>query len=201
MKFNWKIVLAVVILVGAVVWGMQSLQVRTFTGIDLNFGIGSGPVTVTNQTDVPIPVQLVSTGTRSFSITNSSLLDVSGSSVRQGSGSTATQLMEFDLPSGVSEFTIARGNDVTFAARSDKPMQATVQPLGAQNSQTTLLMTIVLVLGSIAYIGYTTKPIWLSRIRKADMSTQDTKPTASTQSGGQGANIRSFGDNRANTGD
>ena len=51
MKFNWKILVALVVMVGVIFWGVDSLRTRYYNGTDLSFGVGSGPITVTNPSD------------------------------------------------------------------------------------------------------------------------------------------------------
>lgn len=176
MKFNWKVLVAFVVLLGVSFWGIDSLRTRAYSGTNLNFDVGSGPVTMMNPSDAALPVQLTGTGTRSFSVT-SATQGVSGSSTRQGSGRNTTQLFEFDLPPGVSEFTVTRGSEVMFAGSADTPLEATVQPLNAANSQTTLIVTVIVILGALFYLSRATEHRWISRLRRADASVQDTQPT------------------------
>ena len=198
MKFNWKILVAVVIAVGISFWGLESIRARSYSGTELNFNIGSGAVTVTNPTDSTVPVLLTGTGSGSFSIVNTTM-DITGSSIREGNGNRATQSYEFALPVGESEFSIARGKDITFIASANQSLDATVQPLNAQETQSTLIMIVVVVAGALFYISRTTDHAWLKRLRKVDFNDQNTQPVV--VSGGQGQNLRAYGDNRANTGD
>lgn len=177
MKFNWRVIVAFVVLAGVIFWGANSILTRSYNGTDLNFGVGSGPVTVTNPSDQSLPVQLVSSRPGTFRVL-STIEGMSGSSTRQGSGRNATQFFEFDLPSGVSGFSVARGAEITFVANADTPLEATVQPLNAENSQTTLIATVVVILGALFYISRTTGHNWISRFRRVNASVQDTQPTA-----------------------
>ena len=116
MRFNWKVLVALVVLIAVLFWGVDSLRTRWYSGTDLNFGVGSGPVTITNSTDAAVPVQLVSTGTRTFAV-SSTTDGISGTSERQGSGRAITQAFAFDLPPGVTELMIgARTTAVSFVA-------------------------------------------------------------------------------------
>lgn len=199
MKINRKVLIVLVVMVGAIFWGIDSLNTRSYSGKDLNFGVGSGPVTITNPSDAPVSVQLAGTGSRSFSIVNTSI-DVTGSSKRDGSN----QLFEFELPSGVSNFTIARGKSVSFTANTDTVLKAIVQPLNAENSQTTLIVVVVVILGGLFYISRTTDHRWIKTLlNRNNDSTKDPQSIAKSMptAGGQGTNLRSFGDNRANAGD
>lgn len=198
MKFNWKILVALVVLVSGFLWGVQSLRTRSYSGTDVTFSIGSGPVTVTNLSAQSVPVQLAGTGSRSFSITNSSN-DLSGTSVREGNGGNSTQLLDFDLPVGVSEFSIARGRDVMFIATADEPLEASVQPLSAAESQATLIAVVVIMSGAISYIAYTNRKFWINRLRHPDFHDQDTQPMVAMKTTKQTPDIQSYGDNRSAT--
>lgn len=199
MKLNWrtfKIVVALAIVVGTIFWVVDSVRPRSYSGANLNFGFGSGPVTVTNPLEDPVRVQLVSPGTRSFTFL-STIDGVSGSSTRQGSGSTATQVVELDLPSGVSEFTLTRGTNVSFVTDTIANLAATVQPTDATQSRTILIVAAVVILGMLFYISRLTGHRWINVISSKNTPEQDTRPgVTDVVDGGQGRAARSYGDNR-----
>ena len=179
MQFNWKILAALIVLVSGFLWGVQSLRTRSYNASDVNFAIGSGSVRITNSSSDSVPVQLIGTGTRAFSITSSSD-ELSGTSIRQDSGSQATQLLEFDLPIGASEFSIVDGVEVRFVATAIEPLEVSLQPLNAKESQVTLLATVIIMMGAILAIFYMTRQYWISRLRRPDFQDQDTQPMAAT---------------------
>ena len=165
MKFNWKVLAALVVVIAIAFWGVDLLRTRSYSGTDLNFGVGGGPVTVTNPSDAPILVQLVGSGTRSFAV-SSSVDGAAGSSARDGSGSTATQLYEFALPPGVSEFTVARGTDVRFVASANTSLEAIMQPVTPENAQTTLIVVVIVILSALIYMSNATGHPWMKLIRR-----------------------------------
>ena len=176
MRFNWKVVFALVVLVATLYWGSNSLLTRWYSGTDLNFGVGSGPVTVTNSMDASVPVQLVSTGTRPFSVT-STAEGVSGSSERQGNGRTTTQLFAFDLPPGITELMIVeRSSAVSLVTGVGSRLDATVQPLAESDAMTTLIVASIVSVGTLFYISKTTDHRWLKLIRRRQAAVQDTQP-------------------------
>ncbi|MBZ0296215.1 MAG: hypothetical protein K8L99_26890 [Anaerolineae bacterium] len=178
MKFNWKVLVALVVLIGALFWGIDSVRTRAYSGSDLNFGVGSGPITITNPADESVPAQLVGTGTRSFSVSSDTEV-VSGSSTRAGTGRTSTQLFEFELPAGVTELMIVgRGSSVSFVADADSRLDASVQPLTPDDARTTLIITAVVALAALYYISKTTGHRWISQLRRKEEVPQDTQPTA-----------------------
>lgn len=196
MKFNWKILVAVVVIAGVIFWGVDSLQARSYSGKDVNFPVGGGVITINNTADTAIPAQLVGTGSRSFSIVKSTM-DTTGSSVREGNGSSATQTFDFELPAGVSEFSIARGDTVSFIASSDATISATVQQLSAENTQSTLILMVVVVAIALYFISSALEHSWIKRLRGTNTPAQDTETVTSTKATSQGGDLRSFGDNRS----
>ena len=167
MKLNGKtvkIVFAFVIIFATIVWALGSLLSSSYSRSNLSFGVGNGPVTVTNSSDASIPVQLVGSGSRTFTV-SSTIEGVSGSSTRQGTGSSSTNTFDFELPPGISEFTIVRGTDVRFVADTATRLRATVNPLSADSFRTTIIVAIVLVLGSLFYASRATGHGWMHALR------------------------------------
>lgn len=198
MKINWRGLIALAVIVVVLFWAVDSVRPRSYSGTNLNFGVGSGPVTVTNLSNEPISVQLVGTGTRPFSV-SSSIEELTGSSTREGSGRNTTQLFEFALPSGVHEFTVVRGSGVNFVADTETNLEATVQPLGEGASRTTLIAAAVVVLGALFYVSRMSGHRWISSMRRREAAEQAAKLLAESAAivHGQGHAIRSYGDNRA----
>ena len=180
MKINWRVLVAIALIIGALVWMVDSLRPRSYGGENLRFGVGSGPVTVTNLSDESIPVQLVGTGTRSYTV-SSSIEGVSGSSTREGSGRNLTHLFSFMLPSGVSEFVVARGADVNFVADTSNNLEAIVQPLGATEARTALIIGVVVILGSLFYISRLNGHRWMSAMRRQEAVEQAAKQLVERQ--------------------
>ncbi len=194
MKINWRGLIALAVIAVALFWAVDSVRSRSYSGTNLNFAIGSGPVTVTNPSDEAIPVQLVGTGTRSFSVTTT-LEGVSDASTREGTGRNTTQLLAFALPPGASEFTVARGANVNFVADTDTNLAATVQPQSESMARTTVIVAAVVILGALFYISRMNRHRWIGpmRRREAAQSLAESAPVGH----GQGRAIRSYGDNRA----
>lgn len=165
MKFNWKVLLAFVVLVGFTFWGVNSLRARSYSGTDLNFGVGSGPFTVTNPSDEALVAQLLGSGPGTFTVSSTND-QVSGKSTRQGSGRNTTQLFEFELPPGISELTVTRGTGITFVANVDTPLEVTVQALNADDSLTTLVVAAIAILGSLFYLSRSNDHRWMSASRR-----------------------------------
>jgi len=196
MKMNGttlKIAAAAVVIVGILFWGLTSIGSKSFSGANLNFGANAGPITVTNPSDSPVDVQMVGTGSRGFSVV-SAVEGLAGTSAKQGTGTTTTQLLEFKLPAGTSEFTVVKGTDVKFVTTSPTVLQAIVAPMTSDSVRSTLLFTLAVVVISLFFMSYVTDHAWINMIRgKAAVPAY--MPIANTDTA-QGATIRAFGDNR-----
>jgi preprotein translocase subunit SecE len=200
MKINWKVPIALVLIVGVSYWAAYSVFPRSYSGPALDFKVGSGTVTVTNPSNESIPAQLVAKS-GSFRV-SSAIAGLSGSSTRQGSGSSASNLFEFVLSPGVNEFAISRGRDVNFVASAETNLKATVQPVSTSTARTTIIVAVAVVLASLFYISRATGHRWVSILRRQKTPVPDLKPAvAGSVAGGQGRAARSYGDNRANIGD
>ncbi len=163
MKFNWRVLVAALILVGAVIWGADSLRTRSYSGNDLSFVAGGGTITVINASDAEVPGQLVSS--RAFAVTSDQEA-LSGRSATEGTGRDTSQLFEFMLPAGTSTFTVLRGTDVNFVATSDTSLEASAEPLNSNDARTTLIVMIIAVLGSLFYMSSANGHRWMSVARR-----------------------------------
>jgi hypothetical protein len=198
MKTYLKIFLALVVIAGSIFWAVNSVRARSYAGTDLRVDVGGGAVTVTNPSEASVPLQLTSPGTRSFSVT-STVSASPASSTTQGEGRDRTQLFEFAVPSGVSEFTVTRGTNVSLIANSDADLQITVQPLPENEARNTLIAVAVVVLGALFFISSLTGHRWISPLRRREDAKQALKLSAEKAAlmHGQGQTIRPYGDNRA----
>lgn len=187
--------MALIVLVAG--WAFTSLRNQSYSGTALDFGVGHGPVTVTNLSDAPIPVQLASTGTRSFRVL-STTEGIAGASVREGSGQTASHLFNFVLPTGVSSFTVTGGSDVRFLSTASTPLTAMVQSASDGEARTTLIAAAVVILGALFYLWRTTGQRSMSAARRQRVSENVARQTTMNAdlAHGQGREIRAYGDNR-----
>lgn len=197
MKIYLRIFVALVLIVGTLFWAVNSVRSLSYSGTDLKLDVGAGAVTVTNPSEIQVPVQLVSPGTRVFSVT-STIDGVSGSSTTQGTGRDRTQLFEFVLPFGVSQFTVTRGTNVSLVANAGNNIQVTVQPLLENDARTTAIVAAVVTLAALFYISRTTNHRWIPILGRKLASDRAAK-LASLVSvpSGQGSVMRAYGDNRA----
>jgi hypothetical protein len=194
MKINWKVLFALVLIVGVIYWAINLTQVNSYAGSNLTFAVGGGPVTMTNPSDESISVQLIGSGSRSFSV-SSTIDEVSGASTREGTGSGRINMFAFELPPGISTFTVARGQDVNFEAVTETKLEAIVESMSSDSAHTTAIVAVVIVLGALFYISHTTGHQWTNLLRRQETLVPEAKPEIKPASG-QGRSIRSYGDNR-----
>ena len=196
MKTYVKITVALIVLIGALYWGVDSIRSRSYGGTDLKAAVGQGAVTITNPQDAPVSVQLISPGTRTFAIA-SPVAGAAGSSVTQGSGSTATQLLEFAAPAGASQFTLTRGSNVSLVSPSTTRLDVNVQPLSETDARTTILVAAAVILYALYYISKTTGHRWFAALRQRIAPQPVAAPIVQSTTAGQGREMRAYGDNRA----
>lgn len=187
MNFNWRVIVILVILFGTIIWGITSFIPLSYNGTDVEFDVGNGSVHITNLSDQPIPVELVSTGPASFTVSNPAA-DIEGFSVRQGSGRNITQSYVFELPAGVSEFTVVGGKDVKFLSNSDTRLEATVNPLSADEVRDRLILIVAVILGSLFILSSINDHRWISASRR-----QKARDKAAAQKESQETFTRMFG--------
>jgi hypothetical protein len=167
MKINVRAIIALVLIVALIYLVVDSLRERAYSGANLSFPLGSGPVTVTNPSDSPVPVRLVSPESRAFSV-STTIDGVASMSTREGSGRETVYVSAFDLPPGEWVLTITRGRNVTFMAETETVLEATAQAMNANDTRNVLIGTVLAVLAGLFYISRTTGHRWLSLLRRQE---------------------------------
>jgi hypothetical protein len=142
MRLNWKlfkVLCAFPIIFATIAWAPGSLHPTSYSRSSLNFGLGSGAVTVTNPLDKPGPVHLVGSEPRSF-VVSSTIEGASSSSAREGTGISSTYV-----------FTITRDADVKSVVDAATRLQARANPLSADSAHTPITAAFVIVFGALFY--------------------------------------------------
>ena len=185
MRVNWKVLVAIALIGGAIAWAATSITSTSYSGAYLTFSVGTGTVTMTNPSSESIPVRLSAAANRSFSV-SSTIDGVPRSSTRGDSAS----LIEFELPPGISEFTLVRGTDVIFISQADTNLEATVH---AANVGTKIKVAVGIIVVLLFYISYTANHRWIYMLLgKEPRSKLHSKPYV----GEQDTDMRPYGDNR-----
>jgi hypothetical protein len=165
MKINWKALIALVLIVVVAYLAFDALRSRSFSGADLSFSFGAGPVTVTNPSDEAVAAQLVGKGSRAFVVT-SNIEGTSGESVKVGTGAASTQTFEMSVPPGTSEFSVERGTELNFTASTPTIMSAAVQSSNASAAQTTKIAALVIIAGLLFYASNAIGHRWIGMLRR-----------------------------------
>jgi hypothetical protein len=193
MKSIWKILLAIALIVIVSVWSFDATRPRFYEGSDLNAPTGRGSVTITNSSDTAVPVQLMGTGPRAFSV-SSETEGIAGSSTRSGSGRNITHLYDFSLPPGVSNLTVTGGTAVNLLATSTAPLEATIYPLNSDETRLRIIIVAGVILASLFYISATTKHGWMRLLNGGRATRMEAPPTVPAVTKSQP--LRAYGDNR-----
>lgn len=167
MNFNEKIVkviIAVVVVLGVSLWVFTTIRPRTYEGVNLEFPIAEGVVQVTNTSDA-LQVQLIGLSSQAFRVSSPSD-DISGASVSQDSDEGRAQIIEFVLPSGMSEFTVSSSSDVRFKANTNASLNASVYPLSTEVTRFRLFGIVVLIIAALFYISQLYDHLWISAARR-----------------------------------
>ncbi len=182
MKINWKVLIPSILVLVALFWTVDSVRPRVYSGTHLNVSIGDGTVTLTNATSNPVPAQLVGTGTNTFSV-SSNTAGLYGSSVRQtDSSNVIAQVFAFTVPVGISTFDITRGSHVTFVGDPALSLTISVEPLNSGDATLTILVGLLVILGSLFYISRQTQHSWLKRFRHQATAAQVSERAAERES-------------------
>lgn len=175
MKINWRIPAAIVVILLVGVWMFDSLRLRDYAGGNLNVSIGHGLVTLTNPSDEPIPAQLFSAGARSFAV-SSPVEGLSGTSTREGSGSTATQTFLFNVPPGVSTLFVPRGTNVSLMTDTADRLEVLVDTQSASEAQTIRIAGIVVMVIALYFIYRTVRGDQKLALRRQEIADAAAKP-------------------------
>jgi hypothetical protein len=81
-------------------------------------------------------------------------------STREGSGSSAVNIVDFALPAGTTDIHLTRGSDVTVIIDGSDRFEVTVKPTSLGTARTTWLVAIVVSLGALYYISRLTGRQW-----------------------------------------
>lgn len=197
MNFSWnlaKILLASLLIILAIFGAYTQLKPSSYSGADLSFAIGHGTVTMTNPSSEPVAIQVLSTGTRSFKLTSTNP-SFSGTSTRIGNGSTSTQFLDLLLPVGQTEFSVANGTNISFAATTPVLLEASVQGLSEIETRAVIGFAGIVILGALFYISRLTGHRWLAVLR-GQGNAPAAVPVVAVVETAQGTAARSYGDNR-----
>lgn len=160
-----RILIAAIAIIAALYWAYDSLRLRTYSGTQNAFEVGSGSVIVTNPGSEPVPVVMRTVGRSATFRVESDDLNLHESARRQGSGRSSYYAVNFELPPGRSEIKVTRGSNVYFITDSNQRLEAVVNPTGVNGPTNIILFTAVVVLAGLFYISRTTGHRWVGVLR------------------------------------
>ena len=165
MRINLRVVIALLIVMGVAYWAFSSIQQQTYSGTELSFVMGGGPVVINNAGDEPVQAQLKATGTRGAFGVSSSVLDANVNAAREGTGANSVFTVDLELPPGTSEVSLTRGSNVIMTINANEPVEAVVHPQSQDGTTATLVAAAVVILGALFYASSATKHGWLRGLR------------------------------------
>lgn len=176
MKSKIKVIVGLIVLIGAIYWGFTSTRSYHYSGSNIMFPVGSGHVIITNTSDEPLPIEMRS-GERvaSFRITSADL-GLSQTSRRQGTGRDAFHNVTFEIPPGQTRIDIASGRDVRMIVRGDTRIEATVVPVALSTRRWILILSGAAALWSLYYMSSATEHRWLAALRNRRASGESLQP-------------------------
>lgn len=160
-----RVVIALVVIVAATYWIINSARTQTYAGTELEFTMSGGDVVVKNAADEPVMAQLETRGSSaSFTITSDNPKQ-SIRSARSGSGANSVNTAEVELLSGETTLRLARGENVKFTAQSEEHLEAKVAPVSASTLRLILIVSAALIVGSLYFLSAALEHPWKGWLR------------------------------------
>jgi hypothetical protein len=182
MKINWKMGIAAVVIVATAYLATSAVRPTTYSGTGLDFLVGRGVVTVTNAAKDAVPVQLTGTGSSVFTLV-SQTEGVAGSSVKQTSGSTTTQVLDFSQPAGATTFSVTKGTRVKYIGGAENALQASVDPVTADEARNIGIAAIVVILASLYYISAQNEHAFVRKLVRRELPVPVVVPVVEAAAG------------------
>lgn len=161
-KINFRVVAALVVIVGVIFFTINAIQTEAYSGEALNITT-SGVIQLTNTADVP--AMLRASAGRAFTVTASGEVNETWRSVREGSGRETLHLVESQIAPGVTTLSVTRGSDVTFDLNAEATMDATVGARSDAGNRDLVVFAAVVCAAAIIYMSFATQHSWLKPLR------------------------------------
>jgi hypothetical protein len=165
MKIKIKVLLAIVVIVGAAYWAFTTVTTYNYSGSSIMFPIGSGHVVVTNTGDEAIPIEVRTEGRAATFRIASAELGLAESAKREGSGRDAYYTLSFELPPGQARVDVTRGSDLNMISRSDTRIEAVVAPMAPTSVRWIRIASVVAIALALYYISRVTNHAWIGWLR------------------------------------
>jgi len=165
-KTGLRVLIGLVIIVAVLYWAIDSTRTTTFTGDEISFNMGSGSVVITHSAEEAAVARLSTTGVRGTFAVASNTLDLTVSSSREGTGTSAVNLVELEVPPGTTDLRVTRGSDVMFTLEGAKAATVIFAPQSEEATRTTYIVAAVVVLVALLYISRTLNHRWINWLRR-----------------------------------
>lgn len=176
MKINFKVIIGLVLIALVAYFAVTSVLPTTASGQSIAVESSSGSVTIENGSDESVAVVMTARG--AFRVTVSGDEPTELVSARTGSGRSAAQTIETELPPGPAVLTITRGSDVRFELTSEATIQATAVPRNEDDARNLLLLAGVVILGLLFYVSNATQHRWLKLLRGGKTASGAVEPAS-----------------------
>lgn len=160
-----RMVLALALVVFVSFWAFNQIRERSYSGSKIAFDVGNGSLVVNNRGQEAIPVEMRSVGRMSTFRVESREINLAETSKRQTIGGTTYQVVAFELPPGQTAIEIVRGSNVMFVSSSSQRIDATVTPMNASSTRTTVIFSGIVALAALYYISRLVNHQWIGTVR------------------------------------
>lgn len=160
-----RIILALALIIFVSFWTFNQIRERSYSGSKMAFDVGNGSVIVNNRGEEAIPVEMRAVGRMATFRVVSPEINLAETSKRKTIGGVTYQVVAFELPPGQTAVEVARGSDVTFVSSSSQLIDATVTPMNASSTRTTLIFSGIVVLSALYYLSRLVEHQWIGTVR------------------------------------
>lgn len=169
-KINFRVVVALIVIVGAIYLAYDAVQTETLSGQTLNITT-SGVMKVTNSADEPATVN--TTAKRTYTISVSGQEKTTIRPTHEGSGASSAYIAEIELPPGLTTLSVTRGSDVTFDLQASAPLKATVGARSDEANRSVIFLAAAVCIASVVYMSFATQHAWFRLLRNRITNTAD----------------------------
>ncbi|NPV67244.1 MAG: hypothetical protein HPY64_08890 [Anaerolineae bacterium] len=165
-KTGLRVLIALAVIVAVVYWAVDSTRSRTYTGDEISFNMGSGSVVISHSAEEAALARFSTTGVRGTFAIASNALEVSVSSTRQGTGASAVNTVELEVPPGTADVRVTRGTDVNLTLEGAKAATVIFTPQSEEATRTTYIAAAIVILVALFYISRTFNHGWIGWLRR-----------------------------------
>jgi hypothetical protein len=160
-----RIILALALVIFVSFWAFNQIRERDYSGSKFAFEVGNGSVVVNNRGQEAIPLEMRAVGRLATFRIESPEINLGETSKRQTIGGTTYQVVNFELPSGQATIEVVRGSNVMLISSSSQRIDATVTPMSASSTRTTLIFSGIVLLSALYYISRLVDHQWIGSVR------------------------------------